>query len=301
MSPTLLPLLAALLGAAPASATTWWVASPEEQAALELALAEIWPEAALTVRVGEPLEPRDDVWVEGEVLHAARGSARWARAVPTDPYLQAALARAWLRPVVDAPPPAPSPTPAPAPSNPEPSPSPAPVAFTTLDAGVGQRLPQGNPAVRLGASTGLARAPWAVSVRAEAETGRGERATAAYGEDGQEALDAGRLGLLLGLEAAATPRPDLALGVEGRAGTRLVWTTVPLYTRAAGLQAGPSLSAAASARRLGDGAVQPTCTLSLTWDPLPQTLRALQTDQGEQVPSVQPLAAFLDVGLRLSR
>lgn len=47
MSPTLLPLLAALLGAAPASATTWWVASPEEQAARELALAEIGPEAAL--------------------------------------------------------------------------------------------------------------------------------------------------------------------------------------------------------------------------------------------------------------
>jgi hypothetical protein len=58
MSPALRPLRAALRGAAPASATTWWVASPEEQAALELALAEIGPEAALTVRVGEPLEPR---------------------------------------------------------------------------------------------------------------------------------------------------------------------------------------------------------------------------------------------------
>jgi hypothetical protein len=295
-----LSLLTLLWLEAPASATTWWISGPEQQAELQQALDEIWPEAPVRLRVGEPLEPRDDVWIEGDVLFAARGEARWSRPVPPDPWLQVALARAWLRPAVEAPPPLPPPPPsAPAP---EPPPvRPASVVFTTLEAGAGQRLPQGNPSVRIAAATGLSRGPLAFSIRAEAETGRGERASAPYGEGEQDALDATRAGMLLGLEGSASPLPDLALGLEARLGTRIVYTTVPLYTESAGLQIGPSLSAAATARRRGPGPIQPICSLSLSWDPLPQTLRSLETDQGPQDPAVQPLAAFFDVGFRVSR
>lgn len=298
MAPVSLALLVASLLSAPASATTWWLAAPEEEAPLRLALAEIWPEAPLRLRVGEPLDPRDDVWAEDGVLYVVQGEERWSRAVPPDPWLQVALARAWLRPVVEAPPPV---RVEPAPTAAEVEPPPVSDVFTVVEAGAGQRLPQQNPAVRLAAATGLARGAWAVSFRTEVEAGRGERATAAYGESGQDALDATRIGMYLGLERAAEPRPDLAMGVEGRLGTRVVHTTVPLYTASSGLQAGPSLSAVATARRQGPGAVQPTCSLSLTWDPALQTLRALQTDEGAQSPDVQALAVFVDVGMRISR
>lgn len=90
-----LTLLGGLCLAPPAHALTWWTADAEEAREVTAALAALWPEGEVEVRVGAPPEQGTVVWREEDtvLLRTPTGERRATADLPT----QVALVRSWTR------------------------------------------------------------------------------------------------------------------------------------------------------------------------------------------------------------